>query len=111
VGGSYKESGLSDITLSWMLQKAQKHGLVLSPEAVAINLNPSADGIGGMAHDEWKLVPWGIPEHRKVPSVATISNTVQSRLDSTGDYTPSNLELDGRKLKGYSVASVLPYSE
>ena len=111
VGGSYKESGLADITLSWMLQKAQKHGLVLSPEAVAMNLNPSPDCIGGMAHDEWKLVPWGIPEHRKIPSVATISNTVQSRLDNSADYAPSNVQLDGRKLKGYSIASVLPYSE
>lgn len=111
VGGSYAECGLSDITLSWMLRKAQKHGLVLSPEAQRVNLSPSADCIDAQAHDEWKLVPWGLPEHRTLPSVATVSNTVQVRLNNGGSYTPSNLQLDGRKLKGYNVASVLPYCE
>jgi uncharacterized protein (DUF2235 family) len=109
VGGSYQEAQLSDITLSWMLQKAKKHGLILSPEAEAQNLYPPASDISGPPHDEWRIVPWGIPEHREIPSVATMANTVQCRLDQDQEYTPNNLKLDGRKLSGYPVAQVLPY--
>ncbi len=110
VGGSYTESGLSDITLSWMLQKAKKHGLVLSLEAEAQNLHPPAANVTGPAHDEWKIVPWGIPEHRQIPAVATISNTVQDRLNQASDYAPGNLQLKGRSLQGYAIAQILPYA-
>jgi uncharacterized protein (DUF2235 family) len=109
VGGSYVESQLSDITLSWMLQKAIKHGLVLSPEAKAINLCPDVKDVVGPQHDEWKIVPWGLPEHRTVPTVATMSNTVQERLTQSADYTPTNLQLNGRNLNGYAIAQILPY--
>ena len=109
VGGSYQESELSDITLSWMLQKAKKHGLILSPEAEALNLHPPAMNALGPTHDAWKIVPWGLPEHRNIPSVATIANTVQARLDSDDGYTPENLSLEDRKIVRYAVAKVLPY--
>ena len=111
VGGSYLESQLSDITLSWMIQKAKKHGLVFSPEAEAAYLHPPGANVTGQAHDEWKIIPWGIPEHRTIPAVATMSNTVQGRLDLDTDYTPENVKMTGRKLSGYSIAQVLPYSE
>ncbi len=110
VGGSYAESQLADITLSWMLQKAKKHGLLLSPEAEAQNLVPPAKDVIGQQHDEWKFVPWGIPEHRDVPANATMSNTVQMRLDQETDYAPTNLKLSDRKLTAYSIAQVLPYA-
>ncbi|ADV81173.1 DUF2235 domain-containing protein [Terriglobus saanensis] len=109
VGGSYPESQLSDITLSWMLQKAKKHGLILSREAEAQDLHPPATDVTGMAHEEWKLVPWGLPEHRDVPAVAAMSNTVQERLHQDSDYKPSNIALDGRNLRGYAIAQILPY--
>jgi uncharacterized protein (DUF2235 family) len=109
VGGSYTESQLSDITLSWMMQKAKKHGLILSPEAEAQNLHPPAGNVTGPAHDEWKMIPWGIPEHRSVPTVATMSNTVQDRLTQDSSYTPGNVQLDGRTLRGYAIAQVFPY--
>jgi uncharacterized protein (DUF2235 family) len=109
VGGSYQESQLSDITLSWMLQTAKKHGLILSPEAEAQNLYPPASNISGPPHDEWKIIPWGIPEQRAIPDVSTMSNTVQGRLDQDEQYSPHNVKLDGRKLSGYSVVQVLPY--
>jgi uncharacterized protein (DUF2235 family) len=109
VGGSYPESQLSDISLSWMLQKAKKHGLIISPEAEAQNMNPPAANVTGQAHDEWKIVPWGLPAHRKIPAVAAMSNTVQDRLTQEADYKPENIQLDGRNLKGYTIAQVLPY--
>ena len=109
VGGSYSEAQLSDITLSWMLQKAKKHGLQLSPEAEAQNLYPPPANVGGQTHDEWKFVPWGLPKHREIPAVATMSNTVQERLTQNAEYAPGNLTIDARKLTGYAVAQVLPY--
>jgi uncharacterized protein (DUF2235 family) len=111
VGGSYQQCGLSDITLSWMMQKVKKHGLVFSPEAEEKYLQPSPEGVVGQAHDEWKIIPWGIPEHREIPSVATMSNTVQARLDHDRDYAPENVKMVDRKLSGYSIAQVLPYND
>jgi uncharacterized protein (DUF2235 family) len=111
VGGSYPECELSDITLSWMMQKAKKHGLVFSSDAEAKYLQPPMSNVTGQAHDEWKIIPWGLPEHRGIPSVATMSNTVQARLDQDADYAPENVKMDGRRLSGYSIAQVLPYNE
>jgi uncharacterized protein (DUF2235 family) len=111
VGGSYAQDELSDITLSWMMQKAKKHGLKVSAAAEAQYLQPGPKNIVGQAHDEWKIIPWGIPEHRTIPSVATMSNTVQARLDQEAAYAPENLSIVSRKLNGYSVAQVLPYGD
>jgi hypothetical protein len=111
VGGSYPQSQLSDITLSWMIRKAKKHGLVFDPQAEAKYLKVPLDNVDGQAHDEWKIIPWGIPEHREIPSVATMANTVQRRLDMNKDYSPENLAIKDGKLSGYSIAQVLPYNE
>lgn len=54
VGGGYPRTGLSDVTLQWMLTKAQEHGLVLYPDRITEindNANPydklydSRDGV------------------------------------------------------------------
>ncbi len=110
VGGSYIESQLSDIALSWMMQKAKENGLLFSAADEATYLTPPATDASGPAHDEWKLVPWGIPEHRTAPAIAAMSNTVQMRLDDPAtEYAPGNLKLNGTKLDGYPIAQVLPY--
>jgi uncharacterized protein (DUF2235 family) len=112
VGGGYQECDLSDITLSWMMQKARENGLVFSPAAEAQYLTPRSQIATGPAHDEWKIVPWGIPEHRTIPPAAVMSNTVQTRLDDKHlDYKPENLKLNGTKLVGYPTAQVLPYQK
>lgn len=109
VGGSYQESQLSDIALSWMMHKAQENGLLFSPESIAAYLTPPAANAVGMAHDSWKLFPYGLPIHRSVPAVANISNTVQMRLDGGVAYQPPNLNLNGTMLAGYPIEQVLPY--
>ena len=45
----------------------------------------------GPAHDEWKLIPWGLPEHRTVPANAVMSNTVKLRIGNMPQYRPTNL--------------------
>jgi hypothetical protein len=102
---------LAEQFVALCMQKAKKHGLVFSPEAEAKYLQPPMDDVKGQAHDEWKIIPWGIPEHRAIPSVATMSNTVQARLDQDADYAPPNVTMAGWKLSGYSIAQVLPYND
>ncbi|MFB0615049.1 DUF2235 domain-containing protein [Streptomyces sp. AGS-58] len=36
VGGGYRETGLSDITLLWMIDQARRHGLEFDPEALGV---------------------------------------------------------------------------
>lgn len=43
VGGGYKETGLSDITLEWMVEKARSHGLHIYPEH-RVKLSPDPNG-------------------------------------------------------------------
>lgn len=109
VGGSYRQCQLSDVTLSWMMHKATNNGLIISADAKKEYLSIPLKNAMGAAHDEWRLIPWGIPEHRQVPVAATMSNSVQMRLDGDAEYRPENLSLDGSRLVGYPVIPVLPY--
>ena len=109
VGGSYPESQLSDIALSWMIHKAKGCDLLFTPEAEAQYLSPASGNASGPQHDEWKLIPYGFPKHRTVPPEAVMSNTVQMRLDAMPEYRPENLNLADEKLSGYTIAQVLPY--
>jgi uncharacterized protein (DUF2235 family) len=109
VGGSYAESQLSDITLSWMMHKAKECGLIFTPQAEADYLAPAVNNATGPGHDEWKLIPWGLPKHRTVPANAAIANSVQLRLSGLPSYRPENLSLSGADLQGYTIINVLPY--
>src|SRR5438067_5253971 len=46
VGGSYPQSGLSDITLLWMISKVQACGLAVDRTCVQANSNPKPDPLG-----------------------------------------------------------------
>jgi uncharacterized protein (DUF2235 family) len=110
VGGGYQECQLSDITLGWMMHKAKENGLVFSTEGGAQYLSIPLQNALGETHDEWRIVPWGIPEHRHVPQAAAMSNTVQTRLAELVDYRPENINLNGNQLSGYSIAQVVLYT-
>ncbi len=69
VGGGYKESGLSDISYSWMLKEAKDKGLLIYTEDFcAIAPNPK-----GTIHEE-RYVFWRIPYTRKLRSWPTSSH-------------------------------------
>jgi len=79
VGGYYKERGLSDITLEWMLLNAARYGLHLDRAAKQglgpdpmIKLHKSRTGF-------WKLLPLA---HRKIPEEAAIHPSVLERRDN-----------------------------
>jgi uncharacterized protein (DUF2235 family) len=108
IGGGYDDCQLSEITLSWMMKNAIQCGLVFSDDAMEKYLKIDPDNAKGAAHDEWKVVPWGIPEHREVPDNAVMASTVQMRLDNVAAYRPENLTVTAKgKLKGYQVVDVL----
>jgi uncharacterized protein (DUF2235 family) len=98
VGGSYREAQLSNITLRWMLDNGTACGLVFDAAAVAKCLAPLPFDPHGPAHDEWKLIPWGPPEHRVAPPIAVLANTVKIRYDkgyrSAALTQPINFYLD-----------------
>ncbi|MEO8735757.1 MAG: DUF2235 domain-containing protein, partial [Edaphobacter sp.] len=108
VGGGYDECALSEISLGWMIKNAIKCGLVFTDEAMAKYLRIDPENALATAHDEWKIVPWGIPEHRVVPDNAVMANTVQLRLAGLTGYCPENLNLSAYgALEGYVVENVL----
>ena len=107
VGGSYEEAQLADVAMSWMLKKAMACGLTFKDAAVEKYLKLGQEAALGLHHEEWKVVPWGIPKHRTIPANAVMANTVQMRLDQMDSYAPENLKLEGRKLVGYGVEVVV----
>jgi uncharacterized protein (DUF2235 family) len=107
VGGSYVESQLSAIAMSWMMKKAMALGLTFTDTAMKQYVKVDPSNAVGPPHEEWKIIPWGIPKHRTVPPNVVMSNSVQLRLDGMKEYTPENLNLNGRKLVGYGVENVV----
>ena len=62
----------------------------------------------GPAHDEWKLIPWGLAKEREIPPNAVISNTVAYRLEKMDPrYAPKNYLASAN----YQHAVVIPEDE
>jgi len=106
VGGSYMQQELSNITLRWMIDKARENGLVFDDGQVKKCLNAPPFHPEGQAHDEWRLIPWGMPKHRLVPDNAVMANTVAERMKRM-DYKPENL----KPIASYQQAAVIPPAE
>ena len=94
VGGGYPETGLSDITLSWMMGKAQGLGVQLDPNVwkqyQAVDPKCALDKL----HESWSLI-WGFPHHRPIMSNASLANSAAIRCAHDSTYRPSNLALNG----------------
>lgn len=87
VGGGYPqknlESGLSDVSLRWMLDELHSREVMFAKELpLAIDPNPS-----GIAHSPWLHLPWNLPGvrlgPRKLKSVPGLElhATVQARVE------------------------------
>lgn len=85
VGGWYEQRGLSNITLIWMLENAQKHGLRLK-EGWKKRLNPDPlDEMHNSRTGLWRL--WR-PAIRKIPEGAKIHTSVLTRIKEKDGYNP-----------------------
>lgn len=107
VGGGYEESGLSDITLGWMLEKARNLGLQIDPDILAKYSSLDESHALDKMHESWNLL-WLFPQTRIIPGDAVVSNTVAIRCESEQSYQPKNLQLINGKLDAsYKVVQVV----
>lgn len=90
IGGGYPETGLSDITLSWMLGKAKNLGLQIADSVWAQYASLDAKYALDQLHESWSLV-WGFPKSRTVPSNSSVSNSFVIRCEYASSYQPENL--------------------
>jgi len=89
IGGSYKESGLSDIAFVWMMDSAKECGLQLK-DKWQVNLKQNFNGkIHNSRVSFWKL--WK-KTNRKIPKHALIHKSVLERKKSDNSYNPDNLK-------------------
>lgn len=100
IGGGYKETGLSDLTLAWMLRKLQPHGMLFGDRAFAPNGSPAIIGDPLMTpmHDSYKP-PFvtARPAVRAIPPSPAIHISVQQRRNKAQPpYRPTNLPPEPR---------------
>jgi uncharacterized protein (DUF2235 family) len=92
VGGGYPEQGLSDISLEWMLAKAQANGLKIFPNH---NVKIAPD-VNGTMHDPFGgLMPWRRKERfwdSKIHSKPQVHNSVFNRSLDKQNKSNSNYE-------------------
>ena len=89
IGGSHADTGISDITLKWMLENASDKGLSLK-EGWVDKLNPNP---WGQIHESrtglWRILP---PAVRHIPEDAKIHESVFVRMENPDNrYQPRNL--------------------
>lgn len=87
VGGGYKETGLSDIALEWMIRQAYPHGLRVKLSAIEkLKKNPA-----GKLHNSykgWELLGRNV---RSIADTANIHSSVKRRVKKLTNYRPVNL--------------------
>jgi uncharacterized protein (DUF2235 family) len=107
VGGGYPETGLSDITLSWMMGKAKALGVDF--DAAVYQQYASIDPKHALdqKHESWTAF-WGFPLARTIAGNASVSNSAQIRLQHDASYKPVNMKQNGGVLAaGYGVVGVV----
>ena len=107
VGGGYPETGLSDITLSWMMGKAKSLGVDFDPAVYQQYASIDPKHALDQKHESWTAF-WGFPLSRTIAGNTSMSNSVQIRLQHDASYKPVNVEQSGGVLaSGYGVVGVV----
>lgn len=104
VGGWYKETGLSDIALNWMLQNAKNQGLAIAQDQIdKIHGNYEGQKHKSLVSSPFwlslALLPWPpwwwlLWHGRKIPDGAKIHVSVQDRKRNVKAYEPRNIPKD-----------------
>ncbi|WEO99781.1 DUF2235 domain-containing protein [Streptomyces sp. FXJ1.172] len=114
VGGGYLETGLSDITLLWMVDQARKYGLVFDPDALSaagpsammpeesIDFRVRPDVMGKLRPSRTGLYRLAEPLHRPIGRAADktgrldgeefLAVEAKERYDRDPGYRPPELE-------------------
>lgn len=107
VGGGYPDTGLSDITLGWMMTKAKALGVDFDPAVYQQYANLDPKNCLDQKHDSWSIT-WGFPSARIIADSSAISNSVQIRLQHDASYQPANLKQNcGVLASSYTVVPVV----
>ncbi len=102
VGGSYPNTGLSDITLLWMIAKAESCGLGVDRKCVATSDNPQPDPLGVLYNSQtiWYKItglgdyirPIGTGDKESAASSAVERMKDTANEHPPNKYTPQNLK-------------------
>jgi len=107
IGGGYPETGLSDITLSWMMGKARSLGLEFAADVWGNYASLDAKHVLDAKHESWSLL-WLFPKRRTIAQNAALSNSVVIRCAHDDTYRPKNLTLEnGVPANSYAVVPVV----
>jgi hypothetical protein len=93
VGGGYAQTGLSDITLAWMMLRAKSNGLQFDDAIFQAYAGLDVRHALDPAHESWSLV-WGAPKRRPIVAGSILSNSVDIRLKTDPTYRPPNVPTD-----------------
>ncbi len=107
IGGGYPETGLSDITLSWMMGKAENLGLLIDANVSAQYASLDAKYALDQIHQSWNLL-WLFPKSRTVANNSALSNSIAIRCEFDNSYQPDNLTLNnGTPAVSYQTVQVV----
>jgi len=87
VGGSYKESGLSDVALKWLIDEALKHGLIIDEQKYSQIKPDPEDKLHNSLLPFWWILGW---KRRNIVNDSLIHYSVYERIEKK-NYNPKNL--------------------
>jgi len=86
IGGGYPETGLSDVTLDWMIKRAQAQGLNLDLTVLSIVPSPT-----NMLHNSKTGMFALKPDYNRAIDPQVLHTSVKQRKDTAGtNYNPPN---------------------
>jgi uncharacterized protein (DUF2235 family) len=88
IGGSYKEAGLSNIALRWIVDEACKQGLVINKEEYAGIISNPKDKLHNSLLPFWWILGW---MKRNIKKESLIHNSVYERIGKVNNYRPKNI--------------------
>jgi uncharacterized protein (DUF2235 family) len=96
VGGSYPKTGLSDVTLLWMIEKAEGCGLAIDHTSMARINNPQPDALGTLYNSQtlwYKIAGLGdyIRPIGQAAKESAASTAVDRLKNPPSKYQPPNL--------------------
>jgi uncharacterized protein (DUF2235 family) len=99
---------LSDIPLSWMIDRGRDLGLQVDEDVARKYARPLDSKYAlNKFHESWNLV-WGVPVRRKIHTTAAIANSVLVRCLLDSDWRPSNLSFtNGSLAASYNIVPVV----
>jgi uncharacterized protein (DUF2235 family) len=105
-------TALSDITLGWMMSKANALGLQFDPAVLASYTMPQAPELAlDKFHESWKIFN-GFPRRRPIDKTSSIANSVLIRCTEDSSWRPQNLAFsDGSLATDYQIVSVVKAPE